>query len=160
MDRIGVSEINALETRQHIDLKQDKIKVRQRIVKGKIGPPKTKSSEREVDMCPMVREAVKRQMERSIKRGSKFLFFNSQGNSICSHNFGEKVWRPLMKMIDIPYRTFEQTRHTYASLLLADGERPHYISKQMGHANLHVTLSKYAKFIPCEDDGKVLSKVT
>ena len=30
----------------------------------------------------------------------------------------------------------------------------------MGHANLHVTLSRYAKFIPCEDDGKVLSEVT
>ena len=58
------------------------------------------------------------------------------------------------------YRTFEQTRHTYDSVLLADCERPYYISKQMGHANLHVTLSRYAKFIPSEDDGKVLSKVT
>lgn len=65
-----------------------------------------------------------------------------------------------MKMIDIPYRPFEQTRHTYASLLLQAGERPHYISKQMGHANLHVTLSRYGKFIPSEDDGKILSKVT
>ena len=157
---LRISEINALETHKHIDLKNNQIKVRQSIVKGKISPPKTKSSKRKVDMCPMVREAVKRQMERSIKRGSKFLFFNSQGNSICSHNFGEKVWRPLMKMIDIPYRTFEQTRHTYASLLLADGERPHYISKQMGHANLYVTLSRYAKFIPSEDDGQILSKVT
>ena len=65
-----------------------------------------------------------------------------------------------MKMLDIPYRTFEQTRHTYASVLLAEGERPHYISKQMGHANLHVTLSRLAKYIPSEGDGKVLSKVT
>ena len=65
-----------------------------------------------------------------------------------------------MKMLDIPYRTFEQTRHSYASILLADGERPHYISKQMGHANLYVTLSRYAKFIPSEDDGQILSKVT
>ena len=65
-----------------------------------------------------------------------------------------------MKMLDIPYRTFEQTRHSFASILLARGERPYYISKQMGHANLHVTLSRYAKFIPSEDDGKVLSKVT
>ena len=44
--------------------------------------------------------------------------------------------------------------------LLADGERPHYVSKQMGHANLYVTLSRYAKFIPSEDDGQILSKVT
>jgi len=157
---LRISEINAIETRKHIDLKHDKIKVRQSIVDGKIGLPKTKSSKREVDMCPIVREAVKRQMERSIRKGSKFLFFNSQGNPISSHNFGSKVWRPLMKMLDIPYRTFEQTRHSFASILLARGERPYYISKQMGHANLHVTLSRYAKFIPSEDDGQILSKVT
>jgi hypothetical protein len=29
----------------------------------------------------------------------------------------------------------------------------------MGHANLYVTLSRYAKFIPSEGDGNVLSKV-
>ena len=157
---LRISEINALETRKHIDLKHDKIKVRQSIVDDKIGLPKTKSSKREVDMCPMVREAVKRQMKRSIKKGAKFLFHNSHGNAVRRHNFSAYVWRPLMKMLDIPYRTFEQTRHSFASILLARGERPHYISKQMGHANLYVTLSRYAKFIPSEDDGKVLSKVT
>ena len=65
-----------------------------------------------------------------------------------------------MKMLDIPYRTFEQTRHSYASILLAEGGRPYYISKQMGHANLHTTLTRYAKFIPKDDDGDILSKVT
>jgi integrase len=157
---LRISEINALETRKHIDLKHDKIKVRQSIVDGKIGLPKTKSSKREVDMCPMVREAVKRQMKRSIKKGAKFLFHNSHGNAVRRHNFSAYVWRPLMKMLDIPYRTFEQTRHSFASILLARGERPYYISKQMGHANLYVTLSRYAKFIPSEDDGQILSKVT
>ena len=111
-------------------------------------------------MCPIVRKAVKRQMERSLKRGTKFLFHNSHGNAVRRHNFSAYVWRPLMKMLDIPYRTFEQTRHSFASILLARGERPYYISKQMGHANLYVTLSRYAKFIPSEDDGQILSKVT
>ena len=157
---LRISEINALETRKHIDFNNNKIRVRQSIVRGIIGDTKNLSSKRDVDMCPMVRQAVKRQMKRSIKRGTKFLFFNSKVNSISSHSFSAYVWRPLMKMLDIPYRTFEQTRHSYASILLARGERPYYISKQMGHANLYVTLTRYAKFIPSEDDGKVLSKVT
>ena len=42
---LRISEINALETHKHIDLKNNQIKVRQSIVKGKIGPPKTKSSD-------------------------------------------------------------------------------------------------------------------
>ena len=77
-----------------------------------------------------------------------------------AHNFGAYVWRPLMNMLNIKYRTFEQTRHTYASILLVEGERPYYISKQMGHASLYTTLTRYAKFIPNDDDGNVLSKVT
>ena len=75
-------------------------------------------------------------------------------------NFSAKFWRPLMNSLDIPYRTFEQTRHTYASLLLAEGERISYVSKQMGHKNVHITLTTYAKFLPDENDGKILSKVT
>jgi integrase len=157
---LRISEINALETRKHIDLKNDEIKVRQSIVKGILGDPKNDSSKRDVDMCPMVRQAIKRQMERSIKKRTKFLFFNSKGNAIDAHNFGKHVWRPLMDMLNIKYRTFEQTRHAYASILLAEGERPYYISEQMGHASLHTTLTRYAKFIPKDNDGNVLSKVT
>ena len=157
---LRISEINALETRKHIDFGNDKIKVRQSIVKGIIGDTKNVSSKRDVDMCSIVRQAVKRQMERSIRRCTKFLFFNSKGNAIRAHNFGTYIWKPLMKMLDIPYRTFEQTRHSYASILLAEGGRPYYISKQMGHANLHTTLTRYAKFIPKDDDGDILSKVT
>ena len=157
---LRASEINALETRKHIDLKNDKIKIRQSIVDRVIGPPKTDSSERDVDMCPMVKEAVKRQMERSLKAGTRFLFFNSWEKPIDNDNFTAKVWKPLMDMIDIKQITFEQTRHTYASLLLAEGERISYVSKQMGHANVHITLTRYAKFIPDENDGKILSKVT
>ena len=60
----------------------------------------------------------------------------------------------------IPYRTFEQTRHTYASLLLAEGGKIGYISKQMGHKNIYITLTRYAKYLPDENDVKILSKVT
>ena len=111
-------------------------------------------------MCPMVKDAIKRQMERSLKKGTKFLFFNSQGNPLCTANFSRTVWVPLMDMLDIKYRTFEQTRHTYASLSLADGERISYVSKQMGHKNVYITLTIYAKFMPNEDDEKVMEKVT
>ena len=108
----------------------------------------------------MVRQTVKRQMERSLKKRTKFLFYNTEGNAIDAHNFGAYVWRPFMDMLNIKYRTFEQTRHTYASILLVEGERPYYISKQMGHASLYTTLTRYAKYIPNDDDGNVLSKVT
>lgn len=66
----------------------------------------------------------------------------------------------VVRILNIKYKIFEQTRHAYASILLAEGERPYYISKQMGHPSLHTTFTRYAKFIPNDDDGNVLSKVT
>jgi integrase len=157
---LRISEINALETRKHIDLKKRVIKVRQSIVDGVIGKPKTNSSKRNVDVSKTVRNAVRRQRKRSLRKGSKFLFFNSFGNPICSRNFSRNVWKPLVKLTGLEHRTFEQTRHTFASLFLAKGERPYYISKQMGHKNLHITLSVYAKFIPNDNDGQIIEKVT
>jgi len=77
-----------------------------------------------------------------------------------SGNFSAKFWKPLMDSLDILYRPFEQTRHTYASLLLAEGGKIGYISKQLGHSNIHSTLTRYAKYIPDENDVKILSKVT
>ena len=135
---------NALETRKHIDLKNNVIKVRQSIVDGVIGSPKTNSSKRDVDMCPIVKEAVKRQMERSMKAGTKFLFFNPCKKPLDADNFSAKFWKPLMDSVDIPYRPFEQTKHTYASLPLAEGGKIGYISKQLGHSNIHTTLTRYA----------------
>ena len=78
-----------------------------------------------------------------VKAGTKFLFFNSWKKPMDGDNFSAKYWKPLMDSLDIPYRPFEQTRHTYASQLLAEGEKIGYISKQMGHANIHITLTKY-----------------
>jgi len=39
-------------------------------------------------------------------------------------------------------------RHTYASLLLADGAPLTYVSAQLGHANSTTTLRHYARWMP------------
>ena len=50
--------------------------------------------------------------------------------------------------------------HQIDSLLLAGSGKIGYISKQLGHSNIHTTLTIYAKYIPDEDDGKVLEEIT
>jgi hypothetical protein len=43
-------------------------------------------------------------------------------------------------------------RHTYASLLLQDGESPTYV---MGHCSIQVTVDVYGHFIPGRNQGAV-----
>jgi hypothetical protein len=39
-------------------------------------------------------------------------------------------------------------RHTYASLLIAQGAHPKYIQVQMGHASIQTTLDRYGHLMP------------
>ena len=38
---------------------------------------------------------------------------------------------------------FHDLRHTYASLLIDQGEHPKYIQDQMGHSSINVTMDVY-----------------
>ena len=48
-------------------------------------------------------------------------------------------------------------RMSYVSWLLADGVRPDLVCKQTGH-DMKTMLEHYARFIPKDDDGKVIER--
>ena len=39
-------------------------------------------------------------------------------------------------------------RHTFASRLITNGENPKYVSEQMGHASIAITVDIYGHLIP------------
>ena len=39
-------------------------------------------------------------------------------------------------------------RHSYASLLLQQGESPAYVQRQLGHASIQLTVDTYGKWLP------------
>ena len=39
-------------------------------------------------------------------------------------------------------------RHTYASLLLSQGESPVYVKEQLGHHSIQITVDTYGHLIP------------
>lgn len=43
---------------------------------------------------------------------------------------------------------FDDLRHTYATLLIAQGESPKYIQAQMGHASIQGTMDRYGHRLP------------
>ncbi len=48
------------------------------------------------------------------------------------------LWR-----VRLPRMRFYNLRHTYASLLIAQGEHPKYIQSQLGHSSINVTMDIY-----------------
>jgi integrase len=43
---------------------------------------------------------------------------------------------------------FHDLRHSFASLLLQNGESPTYVKEQMGHSSINVTVDIYGHLVP------------
>lgn len=67
---------------------------------------------------------------------------------MTSQQLRRTAWIYLLKRAGVRYRNPYQTRHTYASMLISQGENVLWVSKQMGHANMQVTLKRYTDWLP------------
>ena len=52
-----------------------------------------------------------------------------------------------LKEAGVDYRTIYNTRHTFASMMIANGEDILWVSHMLGHSHSEMTLRKYAKYI-------------
>jgi hypothetical protein len=55
-----------------------------------------------------------------------------------------RYFKPALRAAGLPEIRFHDLRHTYASLLIEQGENIKYIQSQLGHSNPTVTLTVYA----------------
>jgi integrase len=69
---------------------------------------------------------------------------NESGNPINHGNMLRRHFYPALKKAKIGKLRFHDLRHTYASLLIEQGENIKYIQNQLGHASPVVTLTVYA----------------
>jgi integrase len=58
--------------------------------------------------------------------------------------FYKDVWRPGMQASGLPYRKPHTLRHTYASLLIAQGASLAYVKEQLGHASIKMNVDTMA----------------
>ena len=65
---------------------------------------------------------------------------------------GSRIRNGFSKALDAsslpPLFTPHCMRHTYASLLLQQGESPVYVQHQLGHASIKLTVDTYGKWLP------------
>ncbi len=61
------------------------------------------------------------------------------------------VWAPLLKRAEVRHIRIHDARHTYASLMLRRGVPIAYVSRQLGHSSISVTVDLYGHFVPGGD---------
>lgn len=66
--------------------------------------------------------------------------------------FRNRVWVPVCALARVPASiTVHCARHTYASMMLRRGVPMGYVSDQLGHSDISVTMRYYGHFVPHAD---------
>ena len=79
-----------------------------------------------------------------LEDGTAFVIRQDDGNPVDPDNWAKRVWPGIRAQAKLPTTvTLHALRHTFGSLLLADGAPVKHVSDQMGHANPLITMSVY-----------------
>ncbi len=132
---------------EDIDFKEKTITINKSLNElGEITSPKNKPSVREVDLLEPV-EKILKELKESEPATKKFVFIDMPKRS----SIFQRHFKTLLKALGLKDRKLYTTRHTFASLMLSQGEEPMWVSKTLGHKDLNTTYSTYSHYIPKTD---------
>jgi integrase len=142
-----------------VDWQGNRFRIRAGLYRWNEGTPKTESSVRDVDMLPMVVDALKQQKAQQAalrlklgqgapEIGADYVFTGPDGGRFNINFVREKVWYKTLTAAKLRERTMYQTRHSFASNALAAGENPSWVSAMLGHKGPEILFAVYARYIP------------
>ena len=126
------------------DWENSQIHIKRTYNNGQFFATKTKASNRRIDLGPNVMTELKKWKLACPKSDLNLVFPNGAGNPIDHHNMVRRCFLPTLEAAELPRIRFHDLRHTYASLLIEQGENIKYIQTQLGHSNPTVTWNVYA----------------
>ncbi len=131
------------------------IEVRRNYVRGKITRPKNGKTRR-VDMSQQLSEVLRqlltqRKTEKLEGRWAElpeWVFCNTKGGILHSNNLRRRVFYPCLEKAGLRRVRIHDLRHTYASLLIQQGESLAYVRDQLGHHSIQITVDIYGHLVP------------
>jgi integrase len=141
------------------DMKPEpKLHINKAYVYGMEGKTKTKKSKRYIDCLPPVLEALADQ--RQLTGKGKHIFLTKDGQRMNPDHYRDVVWRPALEKAGLEYRPPIQTRHTFATMMLSEGEDPGWVQNMMGHSSLQMIYTRYYAWNPKKTrrDGSAFMK--
>ena len=109
----------------------------------------THAGDRKVLLLPPALSALQAQKQHTFLTGKR-VFHNPLTNKPweTDKQIREMAWRKVLRKAGVRYRYPYQTRHTYASMMLSNGENMMWVSQQMGHVNVEMVIKNYGRWIP------------
>ncbi|MGL2489866.1 site-specific integrase [Helicobacter pylori] len=151
---LAVAFFTGMRTGEQLALLWDDINFNQKTITinkslnelGQITSPKNKPSVREIDLLEPV-EKILKELKESNPENKKFVFIDMPKRS----SIFQRHFKKLLKALNLKDRKLYTTRHTFASLMLSQGEEAMWVSKTLGHKDLNTTYKTYSHYIPKQD---------
>jgi integrase len=148
---LRLSELLGL-TWSQIDLRGDVIRVRHQM--GRDGTRrrlKTAAARRDVIlMSQLARELRRLRLASPFSGDDDLVFCSTTGKTIGHRNLTARGLEKATRQAGLERVTFHVLRHTFASILIAQGHDPVFVSRQLGHTNAAITLKVYAHLFDAE----------
>jgi len=149
-------------TWEDLDFESRQIRVEQGVSDGNLSTTKSRRS-RDVDMSAQLRDVLgnlkSRRLEQMLMEGREampsWVFVNGVGQRMDQSRVS-KVFKRVVKAAELAlHYTPHCLRHTFASLLLQQGESPAYVQRQLGHASIQLTVDTYGRWLPMGNKAAV-----
>src|SRR5207248_2672783 len=143
---LRVSEAIALQWRHvQLDGSAPHVKVRRGIVRGRLGPPKSRHSKRDVPIGHALVLSLRQHRSSSEwNRDDDLVFTATNGECVHVGNLRRRVLKPAAEEAGVPWASgFHVFRHSCASMLFAEGRNAVQVQRWLGHHSAAFTLATY-----------------
>jgi len=154
--RTGVRIGEALALKwQDVDFHGSFIEVRRSWRRKRLSTPKSGKGRR-VDMSRQLQETLRTfletRKEEAWRKGweqvPEWVFCNEKGKLLIEATVRKYVFYPALSRSGLRRIRIHDLRHTYASLLIQQGESLTYVKEQLGHHSIKITVDTYGHLVP------------
>lgn len=129
-----------------VDFDGGVVKVRKSLDRhGRRLEPKTRHAVRDVVVMPTLARTLKQHWHESRYASSAdYVFASQRGTPLYWRNVARRALQPARVNAGLEHLRWHDLRHTFASLLIAEGANIVWVSRQLGHGSSDITLRCYS----------------
>ena len=130
-----------------IDFLKLEISIKRSRKMGIDGKTKTASSTRTIDVLDGLLPYLKSQYKLTGLHNT-YVFLNDKQEPLYDiKRIRDKTWKDTLSVCKLDYRPIYHTRHSFATMMLENGEDILWLSSMLGHTDSSMTLSKYTHYV-------------
>jgi integrase len=125
-----------------------------------LGPPKTDSSYRTLEMAPdLVHDLKVWRLQSRYSKDEDCVFANSLGKPLHRAFLHKGLRAALGRCADLPHVDVHGLRHSFASIMIGLGKPVTQVAKILGHKNSDITLKVYSHWFKGESSATAMSEL-